>query len=92
MSALHYSLVLKDFRSKTVEIVGISMDDLKLDVVVCEMLDAGMNVQGETLAYPDYVRESILERFQPGFREEPGLLARLQQEYYDRTHKHVCLM
>jgi hypothetical protein len=91
MSEVHYSLILRDFRSRTVEIVGISADVLKLDVVVCEMLTSGMNVMGDTLAYPDYVRETILERYRPGFQEEPGLLARLQKEYYERTERHLKL-
>lgn len=88
MSELH-TLVLKDFRSHTLEIVGISADELKLDVLVCDMLDAGMNVLGDTLAYPDHLRDDILKRYRPDFTEEPGLLARLQKEYHRLTHKHL---
>jgi peroxiredoxin len=89
MSSHHYSLILKDFRSKTVEIVGISTDELKLDALVCEMLDAGMNVMSDRLNYPDFLREDILDRYQPVFQEEPGLLARLQEEYHQRTEREL---
>lgn len=91
MSPPHYLLVLRDFRSHTLEVVGISSDDLKLDVLVCDMLDVGMNVLGDTLPYPDHDREDAIHQFEPEFREEPGLLARLQQEYHSRTHRHLDL-
>lgn len=91
MSDAHYSLIIKDFRSQTLEIVGITTDHLKIEAVVCEMIDAGMNVFSDALAYPDYLREDILAAYRDRFHEEPGLFARLEAEYHERTQQHLHL-
>ncbi len=80
--------IIKDDRSKTYEVLGLSSDDTALTNMTYAMQQAGMHVRCETPDYPGTTKDSIPSGYaQIGFREEKGLLVRLKKEYAERTQK-----
>ena len=80
--------IIKDDRSNTYEVLGLSADDRELTNLTCAMQKAGMHVRFEALAYPATTKESIAAGYgRIGFREEKGLMIRLRTEYGDRIQK-----
>ena len=82
--------IIKDDRSKTYEVLGLSSDDTALTKMTCEMQQAGMDVRCETPHYPVTTKDSIPSGYaQIGFIEEKGLLVRLKKEYAEWTQKQA---
>jgi hypothetical protein len=78
--------IIKDDRSKTYEILGLSSDDTALTAMTRAMQQVGMNVRCETPHYPGTTKDSIPAGYTKiGFREEQGLLTRLKKEYTELT-------
>lgn len=73
--------IIKDDKSNSFEILGVSSDDSAFTNLTCEMQKAGMQVRCETVP----CSSTTIPAGPIGFTEENGLMARLRREYAERT-------
>ena len=82
-----YWKVIKDNRSMTFEILGITLDDREFNNMTCKMLEAGMEVNCSTPSANTTSEAVSADYASLGFTEEKGLWARLEREYSQLKRK-----
>lgn len=81
--------IIKDDRSQTFEVLGLSSNDTKLTNDTASMQDSGMHVRCETID-EKHSEDDISDQYrQISISKEKGLMERLKYEYLGRTSKHL---